>query len=107
MTVAHTADAAVDEGDLLTASLRLQQVAAAEQLRDAAGEAMANRPAAACLGLAKGLIGIVAVQAPVSLSEALLALGAPHQVAAAGGTAHVVGLRFYLRNPIRERSRRN
>ena len=83
MTVAYTANAAVDEGHLATASLRLQQVAAAEQLRYASGEAMAYRPAAACLSLADGLVRVVTVQTPVGLGEAVLAPVAPHQVAAA------------------------
>ena len=96
VTVAHTANAAVDKGDLVAASLRLQQVRPAEQLRGSPREAVAHRLATACLNLAEGLVRIVAVQAPVGLSEALLALGASHQVAAAERTAHVVGLRIYL-----------
>ena len=44
VTIAHAAHAAVDEGHLASRSLRLQQVTAAEQLRDGSGEAMTNRP---------------------------------------------------------------
>ena len=40
---AYAAYAAVDKGHLAASSLRLQQVATAEKLRDSAGEAMANR----------------------------------------------------------------